>query len=75
MKAGKTNKAAGNQGNPVQAQANKQAHEGSILQAYKKGTAQLASADEEKKPVQGKFETAQLAAEDEIGRATCRERV
>jgi hypothetical protein len=48
----------------VQAKAKNQAQEGSILQAYKKGTAQLASAEEEES-VQGKFETAQLAEEDE----------
>ncbi|WP_343631197.1 DUF4157 domain-containing protein [Fluviicola sp.] len=48
----------------VQAKAKNQANEGSILQAYKKGTAQLASMEEEE-PVQGKFETAQLAAEEE----------
>ena len=62
MKTGKTNQAAGKQSNPVQAKANKQGNEGSILQAYKKGTAQLAAEEE---PVQGKFETAQLAEEDE----------
>lgn len=49
----------------VQAKAKNQANEGSILQAYKKGTAQLASLDEEE-PLQGKFETAQLESmEDE----------
>lgn len=48
----------------VQAKAKNQANEGSILQAYKKGTAQLASLDEEE-PLQGKFETAQLESMDE----------
>lgn len=47
----------------VQAKAKKQAQEASILQAYKDSTAQLAAAEEE--AVQGKFETAQLAEEDE----------
>lgn len=52
-------------GPAVQAKAKNQANEGSILQAYKKGTAQLASMDEEE-PLQGKFETAQLEGlEDE----------
>jgi len=60
MKAGKMNNMAGKQSNPVQTKAMKQAHEGSILQAYKKGTAQLATAEEEE-PLQGKFETTQLA--------------
>jgi hypothetical protein len=49
----------------VQTKAKNQANEGSILQAYKKGTAQLASLDDEE-PLQGKFETAQLESlEDE----------
>lgn len=48
----------------VQTKAKNQAQEGSILQAYKKGTAQLESLEEEA-PVQGKFETTQLAAENE----------
>lgn len=47
----------------VQAKAKNQAQEGTILQAYKNGTAQLVSEEEE--PVQGKFDTAQLAEEDE----------
>ena len=63
MKAGKTSQAAGNQSSPVQAKATKQGNEGSILQAYKNGTAQLAA--EEDKLLQGKFETAQLAGEEE----------
>ena len=63
MKAGKTNQAAGKQSNPVQAKANKQGNEGSILQAYKNGTAQLAA--EEDELLQGKFETAQLAGEED----------
>lgn len=63
MKASKINATGGKQGNPLQTKAKNQAQEGSILQAYKKGTAQLAAEEEE--PLQGKFETAQLAAEDE----------
>lgn len=43
----------------VQTKAKNQAQEGSILQAYKKGTAQLESLEEEA-PGQGKFETTQL---------------
>jgi hypothetical protein len=62
MKASKNTK-IGQQNNTIQSKAKNQAHEGSILQAYKKGTAQLQSDEEE--PVQGKFETAQLASEDE----------
>ncbi|MNU51656.1 hypothetical protein D3C71_406500 [compost metagenome] len=45
----------------VQTKAKNQAQEGSILQAYKKGTAQLQAAPEEEEAVQAKFETAQLA--------------
>lgn len=54
------------QNNPSSAQtkAKNQASEGSILQAYKKGTAQLQAAPEEE-PVQGKFETAQLEGEED----------
>lgn len=48
----------------VQAKAKNQAQEGSILQAYKKGTAQLQAAPEEEEAVQAKFETAQL---EELG--------
>lgn len=62
MKTGKTNQAAGKQSSPVQAKARKQGHEGSILQAYKNGTAQLAAEDEE---IQAKFDTAQLAGDEE----------
>lgn len=52
-------------GSSIQAKAKNQSNEGSILQAYKKGTAQLAAMDEEE-PLQGKFETAQLESlEDE----------
>ncbi|WP_343606137.1 DUF4157 domain-containing protein [Fluviicola sp.] len=47
----------------AQAKAKNQAPQGSILQAYKKGTAQLQTMKEEE-PVQGKFETAQL---EELG--------
>jgi len=47
----------------VQTKAKNQGNEGSILQAYKNGTAQLAS--EEEDPLQGKFDTAQLAAEED----------
>lgn len=64
MKANKSNITGGKQHSTIQSKARNQANEGSILQAYKKGTAQLASADEEE-PVQGKFDTAQLAEEDE----------
>ncbi len=62
MKEGKTNQTGGKQSNPVQAKAKNQGNEGSILQAYKKGTAQLAAEEE---AVQGKFETTQLATEEE----------
>ena len=64
MKASKSNINGGKQNSPIQSKARNQANEGSILQAYKNGTAQLASAEEEE-PVQGKFDTAQLAEEDE----------
>ncbi len=47
----------------VQAKAKNQGNEGSILQAYKNGTAQLAAEEEE--PLQGKFDTTQLAAEED----------
>ena len=47
----------------VQTKAKNQASKRSILQAYKSGTTQLATEEEE--PVQGKFDTAQLAEEDE----------
>lgn len=63
MKASKINTPAGKQSSPLQSKAKKQGNEGSILQAYKNSTAQLATEDEE--PVQGKFDTAQLAEEDE----------
>ena len=49
-------------GPAVQAKAKNQATEGSILQAYKNGTAQLASEEEE---IQAKFDTTQLASEEE----------
>lgn len=62
MKAGKTSQAAGNQSSPVQAKARKQGNEGSILQTYKNGTAQLAAEEEE---IQPKLDTAQLASEEE----------
>lgn len=62
MKTGKTTQAGGRLSSPVQSKAKKQGNEGSILQAYKKGTAQLAAEEE---PVQGKFDTTQLAEEDE----------
>lgn len=54
------------QNNPsaTQAKAKNQAQEGSILQAYKKGTAQLQATPEEE-PVQGKFETTQLEGEED----------
>nr|WP_294860582.1 DUF4157 domain-containing protein [uncultured Fluviicola sp.] len=64
MKANKSNITGEKQNSTIQSKARNQAHEGSILQAYKKGTAQLQSADEEE-PVQGKFETAQLASEED----------
>lgn len=64
MKASKINANGGKQSNPVQSKAKKQGNEGSILQAYKKGTAQLEALEEEE-PIQGKFEATQLAAEDE----------
>ena len=49
----------------IQTKAKNQVNEGSILQAYKKGTAQLESLEDEE-PLQGKFETAQLESmEDE----------
>jgi|GEM_PF-4378745 len=63
MKASKSNITEGKQNSTVQSKAKNQRNEGSILQAYKKGTAQLASEEEE--PLQGKFDTAQLAEEDE----------
>lgn len=63
MKASKSNITGGKQNSTIQSKARNQAPEGSILQAYKNDTAQLASAEEE--PVQGKFDTAQLAEEDE----------
>lgn len=63
MKAGKTNQIGGKQSSPVQSKAKNQGNEGSILQAYKNGTAQLAAEEEEL--VQGKFDTTQLAAEEE----------
>lgn len=63
MKTGKTNSPAGKQNSPVQTKAKNQANEGSILQAYKKGTAQLAADEEEM--LQGKFDTTQLASEEE----------
>jgi hypothetical protein len=63
MKANKINTGGGKQSSPFQTKAKNQAQEGSILQAYKEGTAQLAAEDEE--PLQGKFDTAQLAEEDE----------
>ena len=62
MKANKMNQATGKQSSPVQAKANRQGNEGSILQAYKNGTAQLASEEEE---IQAKFDTTQLASEEE----------
>jgi len=43
----------------------KQASANTILQAYKKGTAQLEEIGDEEGPVQGKFETYQLAKTDE----------
>lgn len=64
MKTNKINTTGEKQNNPFQAKAMNQGNEGSILQAYKKGTAQLQSTEEEE-PVQGKFETTQLAAEEE----------
>lgn len=47
----------------IQAKSKNQANKGSILQAYKKGTAQLAADEEEM--LQGKFDTTQLASEEE----------
>lgn len=64
MKASKSNITGGKQNSPIQSKARNQAQESSILQAYKNGTTQLATAEEEE-PIQGKFETAQLAEEDE----------
>lgn len=64
MKTGKTNQAPMKQSSPIQAKAQNQRSEGSILQAYKKGTAQLAASEEED-PLQGKFDTTQLASEEE----------
>lgn len=64
MKTGKTNNTTGKQSNPVQTKAKNQAKAGSILQAYKKGTAQLESLEEEE-PLQGKFEPTQLASEED----------
>ena len=63
MKTGKTNSGS-KQNTPIQAKAKNQANEGSILQAYKKGTAQLQSLEEEE-PLQGKFDTAQLESDEE----------
>lgn len=63
MKTSKTNQVGAKQSNPVQSKAKNQGNAGSILQAYKKGTAQLATDEEE--PVMGKFDTAQLATEEE----------
>ncbi len=59
MKASQVKTNGGQQQGAVQSKAKNQAHEGSILQAYKKGTAQLQATPEEE-AVQGKFETAQL---------------
>lgn len=64
MKTGKTNQAGGMQSSPVQSKAKNQGNESSILQAYKDGTAQLADMEEED-PLQGKFDTTQLAAEED----------
>ena len=47
MKASKINTPAGKQSSPLQSKAKKQGNEGSILQAYKNSTAQLAEEDEE----------------------------
>lgn len=58
MNVGKSAINGGNQNNEFQSKAENQASEGTILQAYKRGTAQLQSLDEE--PVQGKFGTVQL---------------
>lgn len=63
MKTGKSNIAGTKQNGTVQSKSKNQAQEGSILQAYKKGTAQLEALEEE--PVQGKFDTAQLAEDEE----------
>ncbi|MNK01840.1 hypothetical protein D3C87_196480 [compost metagenome] len=63
MKTGKMNSGS-KQNTPVQAKAKNQANEGSILQAYKKGTAQLESLEEEE-PLQAKLETAQLESEED----------
>lgn len=64
MKASQIKTSAGKQQQAVQSKAKNQAPEGSILQAYKKGTAQLQATPEEE-PVQGKFETAQLEGEED----------
>ena len=64
MKASQVKTNGGKQQGAVQSKAKNQGNEGSILQAYKNGTAQLASAEEEE-PVQGKFDTTQLTAEEE----------
>jgi hypothetical protein len=64
MKASKSNITEGKQNSTIQSKAKNQGNEGSILQAYKKGTSQLASAEEEE-PVQGKFETTQLNSDEE----------
>lgn len=61
MKASKSNITEGKQNSIVQSKAKNQGNEGSILQAYKNGTAQLAE-DEE---IQAKSETTQLAEEEE----------
>ncbi|WP_430406304.1 hypothetical protein [Fluviicola sp.] len=63
MKTSKSNITDGKQNSAISSKARNQGNEGSILQAYKKGTAQLAADKEE--PVQGKFDTAQLAEEEE----------
>ena len=63
MKTGKTKQTGGMQSSPVQSKAKNQGNEGSILQAYKNGTAQLADMEED--PLQGKFDTTQLAAEED----------
>jgi hypothetical protein len=63
MNVSKSNINGGMQNDVVQSKAQNQASSGSILQAYKNGTAQLAVEEE---PIQGKFETVQLHSDKGI---------
>jgi len=64
MKTQKQQPAASSRTLQSKSKASEQASVNNVLQAYKNNTAQLAGIEEEE-PVQGKFETAQLAAEEE----------